>query len=294
LGPLLYIFYTNDLSDTLNLVKSILFVDDTTLYYSSPHIPNLYEIMNKELDSLTDWFRANKLSLNVSKTNYMIFSNINSKQHAMEIKLTNTTITKKNCVKFLGVFIDENLNWNEHIKVIKQKISRSFFAINRAKHVLNKKHLVTLYYSLVYPYLTYGITLWGANYGTHLTKLVMIQKKIIRVIAGASYYAHTEPIFKYLRVLKLTDIYKIQGLKYVLNFLHNVLPSSLSNLFTLSRTVHEHSTHHCTSLKLQTLPSRTVVTSQCIANVWTTYIESFIFRTLYKSEGPRFGSTATD
>jgi hypothetical protein len=85
-------------------------VDDTTLYYSSPHIPNLYEIMNKELDSLTDWFRANKLSLNVSKTNYMIFSNINSKQHAMEIKLTNTTITKKNCVKFLGMFIDENLN----------------------------------------------------------------------------------------------------------------------------------------------------------------------------------------
>ena len=185
----------------------------------------------------------------------------------MAIKLTNTTITKTNCVKFLGVFIDENLKWNEHIKVIKQKISRSFFAINRAKHVLNKKHLVTLYYSLVYPYLTYGITLWGAAYDTHLTKLVIMQKKIIRVIAGATYNAHTEPIFKHLRVLKLTDIYKMQVSKYVLNFLHNLLPTPLSNLFTLSSTAHEHSTRHCTALKLQTLPSRTVVTSQCIATM---------------------------
>ena len=161
LGPLLFIIYTNDLPDTLNLVKSILFADDTTLYYSYPNIPHLYETMNKELDNLTDWFCANKLSLNVSKTNYMIFSNINPQQHSMEIKLTNKIITKTNCVKFLGVFIDENLKWNEHIKVIKQKISRSFFAINKAKHVLNKKHLVTLYYSLVYPYQTYGISLWG-------------------------------------------------------------------------------------------------------------------------------------
>ena len=94
-----------------------------------------------------------------------------------------------------------------------------------------------------------------------------MQKKIIRVIAGATYYAHTEPIFKHLRVLKLTDIYKMQVSKYVLNFLHNVLPSPLSKLFTLSRTVHEHSTLHCTTLKLQTLPSQTVITSQCIANM---------------------------
>jgi hypothetical protein len=197
----------------------------------------------------------------------MIFSNTNPQQHAMEIKLTNTIITKTNCVKFLGVFIDEKLKWNEHIKVIKQKVSRSFFAINRAKHVLNKKHLITLYYSLVYPYLTYGITLWGAAYDIHLTKLVIMQKKIIRVIAGANYYAHTEPIFKHLRVLKLTDIYTMQVSKYVLNFLHLLLPSPLSNLFTASRTIHEHSTRHCTTMRLQTLPSRTAVTSQCIAKM---------------------------
>ena len=75
LGPLLFIIYTNDLPDSLDGAKSILFVDDTTIYISSNNITNLYRDMNIKLDNLTDWFRANKLSLNITKTNYMIFTN---------------------------------------------------------------------------------------------------------------------------------------------------------------------------------------------------------------------------
>jgi hypothetical protein len=106
IGVLLFIIYTNDLPDTLNLLKSIIFADDATLCYSSPNIQHLSETMNRELDSLTDWFPANQLSLNVSKTNYMLFANIKPQQHYIEIKLTNTIIAKTNCVKFLDVFID--------------------------------------------------------------------------------------------------------------------------------------------------------------------------------------------
>ena len=122
--------------------------------------------MNIELDNITDWLRANKLSLNVTKTNYMIFTNTNTEQRHMELTMTNKTITPTKCVKLIGVLIDEKLKWDEHIKTVKQKINISFFAINRAKHFLKRKNLVTLYYSLVYPYLTYGITLWGATYDT--------------------------------------------------------------------------------------------------------------------------------
>jgi hypothetical protein len=81
LGPLLFIIYTNDLTDTLHLVKLIIISYHTTLCDSSPNIPHLYETMDRELDSLTDWFRANKLSLNVSKTNYNIFPNINPQEY---------------------------------------------------------------------------------------------------------------------------------------------------------------------------------------------------------------------
>ena len=149
LGPLLFMIYTNDLPDSLSGAKSILFADDTTIYISSNNISNLYRDMNIELDNITDWFRANKLSLNVTKTNYMIFTNTNTEQRHMELTMTNKTITPTKCVKFLGVLIDEKLKWDEHIKTVKQnKINRSFFAINRAKHFLKRKNLVTLYYSL--------------------------------------------------------------------------------------------------------------------------------------------------
>ena len=115
LGPLLYIIYTYDLSDTLNCVKSILFAHDITLYYSSSTVPHLYKTMIRDLNSLTDWFQANKFSQNVSKTNHMIFSSINSQHITMEIKLTNKIISKINCVIFLGVFIGEHLKEDEHI-----------------------------------------------------------------------------------------------------------------------------------------------------------------------------------
>ena len=74
LGPLLFIIYTNDLPGCLNLTKSILFADDTTIYLSSNNISYLYTTMNGELLKHTDWFRANKLSLNISKTNYILFT----------------------------------------------------------------------------------------------------------------------------------------------------------------------------------------------------------------------------
>ena len=92
--------------------------------------------MNIELDNITDWLRANKLSLNVTKTNYVIFTNTNTEQRHMELTMTNKTIAPTKCVKFLGVLIDEKLKWDEHTctTTVKQKISRPFFAINRAKH----------------------------------------------------------------------------------------------------------------------------------------------------------------
>ena len=110
---------------------------------------------------LTDWFRANKLSLNVAKTNYMLFT-YSSQQidPQIDIHLANSSIKRAKCAKFLGIYIDEKLKWDEHIYNMNKKIYKSFFAIRKARHVLSRKHLTTLYYSLVYPYLAYGVTLW--------------------------------------------------------------------------------------------------------------------------------------
>ena len=170
LGPLLFIIYTIDLPNCLNQTKSILFADDMTIYLSSNDIAYvIFTQLNQELQMLTDWFRVNKLSLNVAKTNYMLFT-YSSQQidPQIDIHLANSNIKRAMCAKFLGIYIEEKLKWDEHIYNMNNKISKSFFAIRKARHVLSRKHLTTLYYSLVYPYLAYGVTLWGSTYPTHL------------------------------------------------------------------------------------------------------------------------------
>ena len=176
------------------------------------------------------------------------------------IQLDNKAITPCNCVKFLGVYIDNKLKWDEHINNIKMKLNKSFYALNKVKHVLPRKQMIALYYTLVYPHLVYGITLWGGTYDVHLNKIVVTHKKIVRILVGAIYNAHTIPIFKKFNMLKIHDIYKLQVAKYVLAFLHNKLPSALNNIFVISNTIHDHNTRHCTALNLNPFKSLTYFT----------------------------------
>ena len=114
LGPLLFIIYTNYLPNCLKQTKSILFADYTTIYLSSNDIAYLFTQLNQELQMLTDWFRANKLSFS-AKTNYMLFT-YSSQQvdPQIDIHLANSSIKRAKCAKFLGIYIDEKLKWDEH------------------------------------------------------------------------------------------------------------------------------------------------------------------------------------
>ena len=124
--------------------KAILFADDTTIYSTSEDIPTLFNNVNLDLDSLTEWFRSNKLSLNVGKTNYVVFKNdprpIDSN---LNIKVGNIPIEHKNVVKFLGVCIDAKLEWHDHIKYIKNQQNSSIYAMRKVKNILNTNHLIT-------------------------------------------------------------------------------------------------------------------------------------------------------
>ena len=160
LGPLLFIIYTNDLPSCLKHTKCILFADDTTIYASSSSLNQLYNFLNLDLDTTADWFKANKLSLNTSKTTYMIFGNNETINYKYKLQLGDEVIKQENVVKFLGLFIDDKLQWKAHIKHCKAKLSNSLYAIRSAKHLLSKDNLKTLYFSLVHPYLYYGTIIW--------------------------------------------------------------------------------------------------------------------------------------
>jgi len=245
LGPLLFIIYTNDLPNCLSLCKAILFADDTTVYLSSSDTNYLYRSVNNDLESLKDWFRANKLSLNISKTNYVLFRhNETYTPSNLTIKIGNELIESKSVVKFLGMYIDYKLEWHEHIKCIKNKMSSGSYAINKVKHLLSCKHLTTLYYSLIYPHLDYGITLWGSTHTTHIKQLTIMQKKVIRNISGANYNDHTDPLFRKLKIIKLNDLYEMNVAKYMYALSHRTLPIKLAQTIKNNQDVHEHNTRN--------------------------------------------------
>ena len=167
LGPKLFILYINDLCKVSNIVKFILFADDTNIYSSGFDLKELCVNINKELEKLNEWFALNKLSLNVSKTNFMRFGNRHSN---VKIKLSigDMEIEEVLVTKFLGILMDNKLNWKEHIRMIKSKLAKSNAIIYRASKYLDTFSLKMLYCSLFMPHLSYCSEIWGKTYITYI------------------------------------------------------------------------------------------------------------------------------
>jgi hypothetical protein len=180
------------------------------------------------------------LSLNIKKTHYIVFKSSNRKhvQCTTPLKLQNQTISQVHQTIFLGVLIDESLRWTDHINYVRSKIAKGFGVICRAKHKLNTNILVSLYYSFIYPYLEYCIEVWGNTFQCHLDSLVKLQKKIIRCITRSNFKAHTEPLFKELSILQLSNIYKYRVSLFMYKYCNNILPIAFHNMFTPYNNVH--------------------------------------------------------
>ena len=122
------------------------------------------------------------------------------------LKINNDFLTQVLFIKFLGVIIDQNLTWKNHISSVLQSVMKSTGLIAKLRHFTNRNTLKLIYYALAYPYLTYGNLVWGNTYPTRLQRLMNVQKKIVRLICFKSYTDHSEPLFLDLKIL---NIYKI-------------------------------------------------------------------------------------
>ena len=127
LGPLLFIIYCNDLPKALKSTTCILYADDTTIFYSSDDMNTLYNKTNPELELLSQWYMANKLSLNTSKTQYVLFSKDGRQTYDnLVIRINGNSINSTNTANFLGLTIDNKLTWEYHIRSCKKRISSGF------------------------------------------------------------------------------------------------------------------------------------------------------------------------
>ena len=215
LGPLLFLIYINDIVNSSEIFKFILFADDSNLYVSHSDIHALIDITNVELEKVRQWIISNKLTINVGKTHYLIFHRRRLPHEVEHIVLGGEILERSQNTKFLGVIIEDSLKWDKHIQLIISKISKLCGILYLTRYTLTTKALKTIYYSLVYPNLTYCLTVWGASGISKLGPLIVAQKRVIRAVSFLSRFESTNNAFLNLKILKFTDISSYCSATYV-------------------------------------------------------------------------------
>ena len=236
LGPLLFLIYVNGLYKASSEISSVMFADDSNFFLSDKNIDSLFTKMNIELDKISTWFKANKLSLNVSKTKFTLFHSSGKKRlipaDLPPLKIDNTYIRRDIVTKFLGVLIDENLNWKAQIAHVSSKISKSIGILYKATPILNKSLLKQLYFAFVHSYLSYGNIAWGSTHKSKLETLFRKQKKAVRIINFKDRFNHSKPLFTEMKILNLYEVNVFQVLSLMFKCKLSICPKIFRNLFT--------------------------------------------------------------
>ena len=187
LGPLLFLIYINNIQECSEKLKFFLFPDDTSILYADKNLRSLELIVNQELCKLYNWLTTNKLTLNIKKSNFVIFSPAQRKfTYQPKIMIfdneqnKNVALECKEFIKYLGILIDSHLTWKHHIDHIAIKISRTVGLISKLRHFVPKHTLINIYRSLVAPYLSYGLIVCGQACKSYLDKLLKLQKRALR------------------------------------------------------------------------------------------------------------------
>ena len=189
-------------------LNPILFADDTTLHFSHDNIYSLCNTLTTDLSHVKNWLLANKLTLNARKTYFMIFT-LKHVPNDIRVAIGNHALDRQYKGKFLGLMLDDRLNFSDHIAMISNKIAKVTGIFYRIKDHFPDYIMKQLYYSLVAPHFTYCIIAWGCCSGQVLQPLILIQMKLVRILSSSEYLAHTSPLFKSLSLLKINDIYKL-------------------------------------------------------------------------------------
>ena len=239
LASLFFILYINDITNCSNFdVK--LFADDACLLYSHKNHHQLEKNVNTELQKIHLWTQINKLTINYDKTNYLIFSNRNDKTN-LNLTMNNHKLIRETETKYLGVMLNEKLKWENHIKYITKKISRTYFILTKIRYYVNTKTLILIYNSLAYTYFNYCICTWGGAPESILKPLKTLQNKITRIITFSDYKAHSDPLYFKLNILRLKDIYELK-LAIMIHKIHKGFKIDKTKNLTKIEHIHSHNT----------------------------------------------------
>lgn len=242
LGPLLFLIYINDMKNSVKHGSIISFADDTTITINNKNFEDTYINTHDDLISILDWCNANKLSLNLKKTNYILFNpntvkdNLN---HQPDLIVNNIKIEQVEYTKFLGLYIDSKLKWEYHVNNVCNKLTQAKFFLNAIKNFLPDHTKRMLYYAHAYSHINYGIILWGPMINTKLNQ--KLNSKLNSIISTFNCFKGNRNInnaYKSLGLLKFNNIIDLELGKLTFRLKTGSLPDPVQNLFLTEETIH--------------------------------------------------------
>ena len=239
LGPLLFILYINDLPNISKDITCLSYADDTAIIFKNKDPKKLQNIVDTVTHKMYDWFNANFLSINVSKTFTQHYS-IGSPAALIDVKINGEKVKESEVIKYLGLLIDSKLKFTKHIDHISSILSRNIGIIARIRYFIDKKTTHLLYNSLILPHINYCCLIWGSNYHSQLNKVIILQKRAVRLIEQIYPPLSSKPIFKKYKILRITDIAISQMLLVLHKFITRQLPTVFDSIYERYNAVSPH------------------------------------------------------
>ena len=222
LGPLLFLIFTNDLHKQLHHCSSILFADDTTLYKTHRNLVYLQWCVQDDMNRIMEYFRINKLTLNLNKTVCVLFQKNKTSTNEIKLQLDNHIIPNSPETKFLGMTLDQNLNWSSHVSQLILKLNRNLNLLKLSRNMMTQESKLLVYHSHLENHIQYGLLLWGnGTSNTQINRLQKIQNKALQYVTNKNNALENK---KELQVLSINSMIELANLKFGYKVLHNLLP----------------------------------------------------------------------
>ena len=240
LGPVLFLLYINDLSRAVGDNISRLFADDTGVFTHGRNINVLRNDSVTKYRLLFKWCLENRLTINYSKTCFIVFHPINKPMPAdlKDIKVDNITISRVEVTKYLGLHLDEKLNWKHHVTQLCQGLTKFFGIFKKIRESLTSKLAKQLYYAFIYSRIHYGIQIYGSCAATTLSKIQRLSNGLLKFLLRYDRRTSTTTLHKDLKILKVDDIYEVNILTFVGNCLNGKCPKIFENYYNYQHQQH--------------------------------------------------------
>jgi hypothetical protein len=243
LGPLLFIIYTNDLPHCVNESQINMYADDTAIYFAHKSVKTINAVLNDDLNRVFEWFCANKVSMHFGKSVTMLISNPQKRRHLsnnVNVTTNGNNLENVSQLTYLGVLIDENLTFNDHITNVAKKVSRSIGIMKYCKF-LPKRVLIHMYNAFVLPHIDYCCTVFYPLSQTNVTRLQRLQNRALRLLLKAPPRTHIEDMLSELNFMSIKQRQLFNLLVFTWKIVNNHLPSYLCD-FNFVANVHQHFT----------------------------------------------------